>query len=129
MADTTTGTANENPSQDVTITGRLGSDPIRRETKTGIPVGNLVVAVYDRESGSTAWHRVLLWRDNADFAARELHIGDWVEVSGRLSTRLYFDRNGDGHPITEIVAFENGLRAIRENEKSSPHGASGFELS
>lgn len=80
----------------VTILGRVGGDPNRSATTTGVPVVNLRVASPQRrfdgktqswiETG-TNWYNVSAFRQLADHVKSSLHSGDAVIVTGRLKLR------------------------------------------
>lgn len=80
----------------VTILGRVGGDPNRSETTTGVPVVNFRVASPQRrfdqktqtwiETG-TNWYNVSAFRQLAEHAKSSLHSGDGVIVTGRLKLR------------------------------------------
>lgn len=80
----------------VTILGRVGADPNRSATTTGIPVVNFRVASpqrrYDSKSQSwietgTNWYNVSAFRQLADHAKASLRQGDGVIVTGKLKLR------------------------------------------
>ncbi|MEJ1921067.1 single-stranded DNA-binding protein [Microbacterium sp. KHB019] len=80
----------------VTILGRVGGDPNRSETTTGIPVVNFRVASpqgwYDAKSQTfietgTNWYNVSAFRRLAEHAKVSLRSGDAVIVTGRLKLR------------------------------------------
>lgn len=80
----------------VTILGRVGGDPNRSETTTGVPVVNFRVASPQRrfdqktqtwtETG-TNWYNVSAFRQLAEHVKASLHSGDGVIVTGRLKLR------------------------------------------
>lgn len=83
-------------------TGRLGSDPELRSTKSGQPVCNLSVAVdrFDRQA-DPIWLRVTVWGKQGENCARYLSKGSWVSVTGRVDTEEFTRNNGDaGYAIT-----------------------------
>ena len=104
----------------VTIRGYLGADPVRRETSSGVAVANLSVAVHEGDDDNPTWHRVVLWRNNAEYAAKNLRLGNMVQVTGRPRTRSYTDKDGNERQVTEIVAFRSGLLAIGQVAKTAP---------
>lgn len=80
----------------MTILGRVGADPNRSATSTGIPVVNFRVASpqrrYDSKTQSwietgTNWYNVSAFRQLADHAKSSLRQGDGVIVTGRLKLR------------------------------------------
>lgn len=80
----------------VTILGRVGGDPNRSETTSGVPVVNFRVASPQRrfdqktqawiETG-TNWYNVSAFRQLAEHVKASLRSGDGVIVTGRLKLR------------------------------------------
>jgi single-strand DNA-binding protein len=99
-----------------TITGNLAADPELRFTNTGIAVANLRVAVTQRiqdkdgtwRDGETSFHRVNVWRDQAQNLTDSLAKGDRVMVTGRLRQRAWETPEGERRSATEIDADEVG---------------------
>lgn len=80
----------------VTILGRVGADPNRSATTTGVPVVNFRVASPQRRYDSkvqawvetgTNWYNVSAFRQLADHAKASLRQGDGVIVTGKLKLR------------------------------------------
>ena len=98
------------------ITGNLAADPELRFTNTGIAVANLRVAVTQRiqdkdgtwRDGETSFHRVNVWRDQAQNLTDSLGKGDRVMVTGRLRQRAWETPEGERRSVTEIDADEVG---------------------
>jgi single-strand DNA-binding protein len=99
-----------------TITGNLAADPELRLTTTGTPVANLRVAVTQRlqdkdgswRDGETSFHKVNVWRDQAQNLTDSLAKGDRVMVTGRLRQRAWETPDGERRTVTEIDADEVG---------------------
>ena len=97
----------------VIIIGRLGSDPEVRCTPSGAAVANFNVATnrsYKDKDGNwqeeTDWHRIVLWRRQAEVAKEYARKGSRVYVEGRLQTRSWEDQNGQKRYTTEVVGFD-----------------------
>lgn len=96
----------------VILIGRLGQDPKLSYTTSGQAFANLSVATdegyKDRNTGQkvekTEWHRVVAWRQTAEFAGKYLTKGRLVMVEGKLETRKWQDQQGQDRYTTEIVA-------------------------
>ncbi|MGO2684165.1 MAG: single-stranded DNA-binding protein [Microbacterium sp.] len=80
----------------VTILGRVGGDPNRGQTTTGVPVVNFRVASpqsrFDQKTQSwietgTNWYNVSAFRQLAEHVKASLHSGDGVIITGRLKLR------------------------------------------
>ena len=87
----------------ITLTGNLVADPVRRVTATGVVVTRLRIASnhrrFDRERGEwisadPVYLDVNCWRQLGDNVAASLKKGDSVLVSGRLTMREYDDVKG-----------------------------------
>jgi single-strand DNA-binding protein len=98
------------------IIGNLAADPELRFTNTGIAVANLRVAVTQRiqdkdgtwRDGDTSFHRVNVWRQQAQNLTDSLGKGDRVMVTGRLRQRSWETPEGERRTSTEIDADEVG---------------------
>lgn len=121
----------------VILIGNLGADPEMRHTPGGKSVCNLRVAtaeVFKDKSGQrqerTEWHRVTIWGDQGENAAKYLTKGRSVYLEGRLQTRSY-EKDGQKHYATDVVADRvvflgnNGEHKDREAaRKAAPTGES-----
>jgi single-strand DNA-binding protein len=112
----------------VILIGRLGADPVRRETKTGWTVVHFSLATSRKivrevavaadaemlagevpasptiEAGAseeTQWHRVVVWGKQGEACAQYLKKGQTVYVEGSIRSRKYDAQDG-----TNRVAFE-----------------------
>lgn len=98
----------------VILIGNLGSDPEVRYTPDGVPVANFSLATTeswnDRNTGErqerTEWHRLVLWRRQAEVAQQYLKKGSKIYVEGKLQTRSWDDQSGQKRYTTEIVVFD-----------------------
>ena len=95
----------------VTLIGHLGADPEMRRLPSGVAVANLRVATSERYKDKeghwredTEWHDVTLWRGMAERAEQQLRRGMLVYVEGKLSHKVYEDRQGTKHKKAEVVA-------------------------
>lgn len=94
----------------VFIMGHLGHTPELRTTPRGIATCELNIATNrSRKEGEdwvdeTEWHRVVLWEQRAETAARYLTKGGAVAVEGRLRTESWDDKQtGQKRQRTVIV--------------------------
>lgn len=96
----------------VILIGRIGQDPKLSYTPSGQAVVNFSLATdegyKDRNTGQrvdrTEWHRIVAWRQTAEFVGKYLTKGNLVLVEGKLQTRKWADQNGQDRFTTEIVA-------------------------
>jgi single-strand DNA-binding protein len=124
------------------ITGNLAADPELRFTNNGTAVANLRVAVTQRvqdkdgtwRDGETSFHRVNVWRDQAQNLTDSLSKGDRVMVTGRLRQRSWETPEGEKRTSTEIDADEVGAslkfhtaKLERAHHRSTAERAAGRE--
>jgi len=96
----------------VILIGRLGQDPKLSYTSGGQAVANFSVATdegyRDRQTGQkverTEWHRVVAWRQTAEFCGNYLAKGRLVMVEGKLQTRKWQGQDGQDRYTTEVIA-------------------------
>jgi single-strand DNA-binding protein len=117
----------------VILVGRLGADPIQRQTKTGTTVTSFSVATtrkYTRESDSpedatqieeTQWHRVVVWGRMGETCAQYLKKGNAVYVEGSIRSRQYESKDGVQKTTFEIhsenISFLGGRKpAAADNQ-------------
>ena len=105
----------------VTLIGNLGSDPEVRHLESGAVVAKFSLATnesYKDKAGEwqtqTEWHNVIMWRNLAERAERDLKKGKLVFVEGKLTHRKY-EKEGQTRYITEVVANTYRLLEKREN--------------
>lgn len=116
------------------LVGRLGSDPIVKETLNGKKVANFSLATDDsykdnngQRQKKTDWHKLVVWSPLAEVCEQYLHKGDMIYVEGRIQTREYESQKDSAkHTITEVVVRElkmlsngNGSGA-EQNSKPAP---------
>ncbi len=75
----------------LTLTGRLGDDPVRRDTTKGV-VCEFRLAVHGRPR---LWITVVVWGHLAGLCAQHLSAGRTVAVSGSLVHDQFIARDGD----------------------------------
>lgn len=96
----------------VTISGNIGNDPTKNQTRAGKPVINFRVGSSHRyldqrtgewTDGGTSWYAVSAFGSLAENAKASLHCGDAVVVTGRLKVKEW-EANGKKGVDVEIVA-------------------------
>lgn len=98
----------------VILIGHLGAEPESRVFADGTPVCNLRLATTDKwrdratgeQREATEWHRVVLFRRQAEVGLQYLHKGSHVYIEGRLRTRKWTDKSGVDRYSTDIEAEE-----------------------
>lgn len=106
----------------VILVGRLGKEPAKQVTKSGVVVANLVLATnnisYDKlgdKKESTEWHQVSVFGRQAEIVIQYLTTGNQVYVEGRLQTKKYIDREGIERYRTSIVAEQFRMLGAKSN--------------
>jgi single-strand DNA-binding protein len=112
----------------VTLIGHLGKDPELRNISSGATVTRFSLATSERykdKDGNiqtqTEWHNIVLWRDQAEMAAKYLKKGMLVYVEGKITSRSWDDKDGNKRYITEIVANSFKLLEKREHPEGGYH--------
>lgn len=97
--------------------GNLTADPELRYTENGLAVANFTVAStprrFDRQTnewvdGETSFLRCTVWGGYAKNAAKSLHKGMRVIVSGALGQRSYETKDGEKRTTFEVDVYEVG---------------------
>lgn len=95
----------------VMLIGHLGADPEIRSMPDGGTVATISLATSeswkDKQSGerreATEWHRLVLFRKQAEIAEQYLRKGLKLYAEGKIKTRKWQDQNGQDRYSTEIV--------------------------
>ena len=103
----------------VTLVGRVGSDPVTRETSKGDPVCNLSIATNNGygDNQTTDWHRVTFFGKLASVVSEYVKQGQELFVDGRITYRKYTDSNGVEKTSTDIIANQMQMGAHAREEK------------
>src|SRR2546429_8551052 len=110
----------------VILIGNLGADPETRYLPSGDAVTNIRIATTDTwkdKSGEkqehTEWHRIAFFGKLAEIAGEYLKKGSPVYVEGRIRTRKWQGKGGQGRYSTEIVADRRQLLGARGGGSAS----------
>ena len=94
----------------VRLVGNLGMDPEVKSFDNNKKLARFSLATnesYKNDKGEkvteTQWHNLILWGNQAKFAADYLKKGDEVAIEGKLSNRNYTDKDGNKRYVSEIV--------------------------
>lgn len=108
----------------VTLIGNLGGDPEIRHLENGTSVGRFSLATnesYKDKEGNwqtqTEWHNIVVWRELAERAEKQLKKGMLVYVEGKISYRKFAGQDGQDRYVTDIVA--NQFRILEKREGGS----------
>lgn len=92
----------------LTITGNLTSDPTLRKTTAGVSVVSGTIAVPRTFKGPNGEKGVdyidfVAWDKKAEYLDTYAKKGDRAEISGRLESRKYTDRNNQERLVWECI--------------------------
>ena len=93
----------------VSVVGRIVKPPVYRSTPLGREIADLLVAA-PRGFGKSDFLPVIAWGRNARMA-QYWQSGDCVSVEGRLQSRVYLKRMGDGEERS-MLAYEVSATTI-----------------
>jgi single-strand DNA-binding protein len=112
----------------VILIGNLGRDPEVRHLENGAVVAKFSVATnesYRDKAGEwqtqTEWHDVVVWRNLADRAEKQLKKGSQVYLEGKLTHRTWQDQDGNTRKTTEVVA--SYFRALNRTDGPESGGS------
>lgn len=95
----------------VILIGNLGKDPELKYTQSGTAVCSFNLATTEKWSDQagkaqekTEWHRITVWKKQAENCAKYLRKGSSAYIEGRIQTRSWDDQSGQKRYSTEIVA-------------------------
>ncbi|MEK6706799.1 MAG: single-stranded DNA-binding protein [Bdellovibrionota bacterium] len=133
----------------VMLVGRLGADPVQRETNAGVAVSRFSLATSRRvrEGGGngslqdnsdkngfsyeTQWHRIVAWGKQAEACAQYLRKGQAVFVEGSIRSHKYDNKNGEQRTAFEIYAENVIFFSSRQKQErsaiSSQHNDGDYE--
>ena len=89
----------------VILLGRLGKDPELTYTQGGMAIAKFTLATSEKRNGEekTEWHRVVMFKETAENAAKYLVKGSQVYIEGKISYGSY-EKNGVTVYTTDIMA-------------------------
>ena len=97
----------------VQLIGRVGQDPEVKNLGGGKKVATITIAtndVYYKDNGDkveqTEWHRVTAWGKTAEIIEKYVTKGKEIAIEGKLTHRIYEDKNGEKRYVTDIVVNE-----------------------
>lgn len=112
--------------------GRLGADPVQRQSQNGKEwaTASIAVAIAEDEDRPPLWFGIVAFGRMAETLCRHSK-GDLVSVSGRLQLNRWQDRDGNGREQLQIVADALvSTRTVRPGgggarARTKPDGAQG----
>lgn len=112
----------------VILVGNIGQDVKLEKTGSGTSFVSTSLATNESyKKGEewvqeTEWHRIVLWRAQAERFAEKAKKGTLVYLRGKNKTRKYTDRNGVERQTTEVVVAEWRVLAGKDSK-----GGSGYD--
>ena len=95
----------------VELVGFAGMDIQVRELKKGTKVASFSLGTHEGFKNklgewvtTTAWHKIVLWNENAEKAEKAVKKGLPISVTGKLSYRNYETEKGEKRFIVEVIA-------------------------
>ena len=117
----------------ITLAGRLCSDPELRHTNSGMAVAEYSLAVnrrIDAETNETLYIGCLTWGKQAETVSRYLAKGSSVLVSGYLKQENWTTKQGDKRStfrvVTNIVQFLGAKREQGQPQGEEPAAAPSY---
>ena len=115
------------------IIGNVGADPEIKYLPNGDAVCNFSVATSkhwkDKQTGekkkATEWHRIVGFRQTAEFVGQYVRKGMKVYVNGEIRTRKWEAQDGSDRYTTEI--HTNSVRLMDPPPQQSQDGNSGHQ--
>ncbi len=108
----------------INVVGRIGHHPEYKQASTGKSVTTFSVACdrdyYKDSEKQTDWFDCVAWGKTAEFISNNFTKGDMIDISGRLETRKYEDKNGNNRTAYEIrvdMAYFCGFKKDKETPK------------
>lgn len=90
----------------VCLMGRIAQDLELKTTNSGKLVLSFSIGVKNLSKGNnsnTDWIDCVAWEKSAEFIHQYFRKGNLIAITGRLSTRMWEDKNGSKHKSTEVV--------------------------
>ncbi len=111
----------------VILVGNLGKDPEVRAFENGVKVAQFSLATsesYKDKDGNwqeqTEWHNIVMWRQLAERAERDLKKGMQIYLEGRIKTRQWTDQNNVTRYTTDILVDRFIMLGKRSENSNMP---------
>lgn len=118
----------------VIIIGRVTADPQMRTTAGGQSVSSFGVATnrywtdkMGKKQEETEFHNIVVWGRQAEIAVQYVVKGSLIMIEGRLQTRSWQDKQGQGRKSTDIICetLQLGPRPAGSSPGGGANGSSG----
>lgn len=98
------------------LSGNLVADPELRQTNSGKSVCNFRIATQEYKD-ETEYHNIVTWDKVADVAGKYLVKGARVNITGRIKTEQWTDRDDNKRYTTKIIVGPGGLELVGKRQK------------
>lgn len=100
----------------ISLVGRLTKDPELRTTPNGVAVATFDIAVSrPNTKDKTDFIHIVAWRGTGEFVSKYFRKGNFIGVTGMLTTRDYTDKDGNKRVVYEVVATTAHFTADKKN--------------
>lgn len=115
------------------VTGNLATEIELKKTTTGVSVVSSAVAVqraFKSANGEKAvdFIQFVAWDKKAEYLSSFAKKGDRLEMSGRLESRRYFDKNKQPCLVWELIVENVVSFSKKKTEESMTESLTGEEL-
>ena len=101
----------------VNMTGRLCADPELRRTQSGTACCSFTLAVKrPKVKDVTDFHNFVVWQQGAEYLCQYGHKGDFVGVTGHLTTREWTDKDDNKRKSVEVTCDRVELISSKKSE-------------
>lgn len=111
----------------VQLIGNLGQDPEFRTFENGKAQARFSLATTEsyrdaegKKITETQWHNLVAWGGLARTIEKYLNKGSEVAVEGKLTHRVFEDKDGKKRYFTEVVLSEMMMLHTKNGEKADP---------
>lgn len=94
----------------VTLIGRLGTDPVFRRFENGQRLAKMQLATNEtkryldgRNEKLTRWHQLIAWGNTADIIKHMLNKGRHVAIEGKMNNHSWKGKGGEPRSASEII--------------------------
>ena len=107
----------------VVLSGFVGKDPeIRKRDNYSIAKFSIATSMFRNKKKETDWHDVEAFGQNADYIEGNVKKGDFVVISGYLTTTSYIDKNNNERKNygVKIITIESNNKGREAEPKPTP---------
>lgn len=114
----------------VVIMGRITHDLEVKQTQSGVACLQFNVAVdrgFKNANGEydSDFITCVAWKERAEFINRYFDKGKMIAIEGQLRSRVYEDKNGTKHYITEVYVDSASFTGEKSQDQNSGFGGFG----